>query len=65
MNSRPTALERAFELAATGEHQNASDVRLELRREGYSCDVIEGRSLLKQLTKICLEAKAAEERDPS
>ena len=60
---RPTVLERAFELARSGDCSSPSDIRDMLRREGY-IDVtsqIAGPTLLKQLRTLCRDA--AHEKD--
>jgi hypothetical protein len=55
---RQTVLERAFELARSGECASPSEIRDLLRREGYM-DVtsqIAGPTLLKQLRTLCRDA---------
>jgi hypothetical protein len=57
MTSRPTTLERAFTLARSGEYPGVSEIRTQLKAEGYSIHQIEGPSLLRQLREICTKAK--------
>ena len=52
MNSRQTALERAFELAVSGRFLLVKDIRTQLKVEGYQPDQIEGRALTRQLKEI-------------
>ena len=49
MDTRKTALERAFELASSGKCLNVTDIALRLKGEGYSIEQIEGPMLKKQL----------------
>ena len=53
MNSQPTALERAFQLARSGDCEDLTALRRRLRAEGYSRHLIEGRALIRQLNDIC------------
>lgn len=50
---RPTALERAFELARSGECASVSDIRVRLKAEGLSANQIEGPVLIRQLRDLC------------
>jgi len=61
MAQRPTTLERAFELARTGEYAGISDIRARLIEEGFAnaAGQLYGRSLVSQLKKICAESRAA------
>ena len=52
----PTALERAFILARSGDCSSATDIREALRREGYRSGEIEGPSLVRQLKALCVAA---------
>jgi hypothetical protein len=60
MNStiKPTELERAFQLARSGEHPNASRIRDQLRKEGFAGTQIEGASLCRQLNELCRKSGA-------
>jgi hypothetical protein len=55
--SRPTTLERAFELARTGEYGGIDEIRDVLQAEGYTLSQLDGPSLRNQLRKLCVEAK--------
>lgn len=57
--SELSTLERAFALARTGSYANVSDIRTQLRAEGYYLAQLEGPSLQKQLRQICSDAKKA------
>lgn len=61
MNFRPTSLERAFELAKSGECKTVADIRKRLKDEGLSVAQIEGPRLTKQLRELCVESSAAAE----
>jgi len=51
------ALERAFQIAA-GCSSCVADIRAQLKAEGYDYRQLQGRSLMGQLRKIILKAKA-------
>lgn len=61
MNDRPTTLERAFQLAKSGECANVDQVRMRLKSEGYSDGQAhtKGPSIRGQLSKLCQAATAA------
>jgi hypothetical protein len=63
MTHRPTTLERAFELARSGSYATISDIRKQLKVEGFSDapSQISGPSMLKQLRKICEAARPVDE----
>ena len=53
MKPDATVLERAFELASSGDYENVGLLRKRLQYEGYAANEIDGPMLLKQLrTKI-------------
>jgi hypothetical protein len=56
-----SALERAFELARTGQYLSVEDLKKKLRAEGYSIATITGPTLLKQLRELI---KAARDSSP-
>jgi hypothetical protein len=58
MTFRQTTLERAFELARSGDYLHLADITKQLRAEGYAVNQLEGGSLRKQLRLICTEAQA-------
>ncbi|WP_425993719.1 hypothetical protein [Caulobacter sp. DWR1-3-2b1] len=62
MTNRPTTLERAFQLARSGEYSTISDIRRQLKIEGFSDapSQISGPSMLKQLRKLCEAARPEE-----
>jgi hypothetical protein len=61
MSSHITPLERAFALAKTGEYPGISELRIQLKAEGYSTVQLEGPSLLRQLRAICQAARPPSE----
>ena len=58
MNSRPTTLERAYELARSGECATVSDIRDRLKRERFEsiAGQVSGRTLTEELRRLCREA---------
>ena len=60
MGSNKTSLERAFELAETGDCENVSHILRRLKTEGYAVHQIVGRTLKKQLAALI--AKAADDK---
>lgn len=54
----PTALERAFQLAQTGEFAGLGAVIDRLRAEGFSVIQIEGPLLRRQLRELCAASRA-------
>ena len=56
MDPNKTTIERAFELARSGQCKTISEIRQQLKIEGYNQDRIEGRSLLLQLRTLMAEA---------
>jgi hypothetical protein len=64
MNQHKTTLERAYELASSGECSGIGDVRAALTRERFS-DVagqLYGPTIQKQLNRICREACKVKEQ---
>lgn len=61
MSSQPTVLERAFDLANSGEYAGVAEIRLQLRAEGYATHQLEGPSLLRQLRDLCAASRKAKE----
>jgi hypothetical protein len=57
MITAPTALERAFELAKSGEVSSIPDIKLALRSEGYSIAQLEGPMLIRQLRALISTAQ--------
>ncbi len=67
MDTRPTELERAFQLAKSGECQSVDEIRKKLCLEGYYATQVTGKGLLKQLQGIIaaeLEARGAARERP-
>ena len=64
MTSRPTTLERAFTLARTGEYAGVSEIRAQLKAEGYAMQQMEGPSLMKQLRELCAAAREGRADQP-
>jgi hypothetical protein len=52
-----TALERAFQLARSGQVSGLSEIVKALSREGYSANQIEGPALRRQLTGLIEAAR--------
>ena len=60
MTPRPTAIERAYQLAKNGEHTGVATIKLELKREGFA-DVdaqLYGPTMRMELRKLCERARA-------
>ncbi|KQW67071.1 hypothetical protein ASE17_20340 [Phenylobacterium sp. Root77] len=57
MTFKQTTLERAFELARTGEFRTVSELSKQLKIEGYNLVQIEGDMLKRQLRGICEHAQ--------
>jgi hypothetical protein len=52
MDPTVTALERAFQLAKTGNYVSVAEIKIRLNVEGYSAAQITGRELSKQLQAL-------------
>ena len=52
MPDRPSLVERAFELARSGDYASITALRDQLRAEGYNQNLLEGPTLLKQLREL-------------
>jgi hypothetical protein len=62
MDPRTTELERAFQLAKSGECRSVDEIRKKLSSEGYYATQVTGKGLLRQLQGIIaaeLEARNA------
>jgi hypothetical protein len=57
MNQSKTALERAFEMARSGQYATLSDLSRALSREGYSATQLEGGTLRRQLGALIKASK--------
>jgi hypothetical protein len=62
-NFRPTTLERAYELARSGECRTVGDIKTRLQHEGHERvqDRLYGGSLTSALRKLCLAHYVAPE----
>jgi hypothetical protein len=58
MTDRPAALERAFDLARSGEFANVSEVRERLAAAGFSGRQVEGPLLARQLLGCVTQPEA-------
>jgi hypothetical protein len=58
MSNYPTTLERAFDLARSGQYSSISDLKKQLMAEGLTISQLTGPSLLKQLTALIRDAAA-------
>ncbi len=57
MSSRPTTLERAFDLARSGDCHTIPELRKRLKAEGHSEQQISGSVLMRQLRELFALAK--------
>ena len=62
MKPHTTSLERAFELAKSGQCLTVVHIRTKLKAEGYDFRQLEGRALSKQLVEIMQKARANADR---
>lgn len=62
-NFRPTTLERAYELARSGQCRTVGDIKTRLQQEGHERvqDRLYGGSLTSALRKLCVEHYIAPE----
>jgi hypothetical protein len=58
MTPNVSALERAFQLAKSGRVGGITDIRAQLKREGYDNSVVEGRLLRSQLKALIESARS-------
>ncbi len=61
MTLDPTQLERAFSLARSGKYAGITEIRAQLRAEGYSATQLEGPTLLRQLRALCIATRTSSE----
>jgi hypothetical protein len=57
MDQGTTALERAFELARSGDHRSIDQIKQRLRAEGYSDAQVTGGTLSRQLRALIRSAR--------
>lgn len=62
MDFRDTPLERAFQLARTGEFSGVGAVVDRLRVEGFSVTQIEGPLLKRQIRDLCAASRTAKDK---
>ena len=65
MPFQPTPLERAFELARSGEYAGVAEIRKQLKAEGLSALQLSGPSLGRQLRDLCQAARQTPESAPA
>jgi hypothetical protein len=65
MQPHVTSLERAFQVAKSGNAASMDDIRRLLKNEGYPVDCLDGPSLRRQLTTLMTDAKARAARNPA
>jgi hypothetical protein len=59
MDSSIKTLERAFQLARSGEVRSNEEIKKALKREGYNPAYLYGRALQKQLNALMKKANSA------
>jgi hypothetical protein len=64
MDHRLSTLERAFQIARSGEVLDIQQLKRAVKKEGYAADQIHGRALSKQLRTIIAAATPATPRQP-
>lgn len=67
MSFRPTAIERAYDLAKQGACRTVSDVKQRLREEGYERiqDSLYGASITRDLRRLCQENWTSPDDEPA
>lgn len=60
----PTVIERAFELARSGQYAGVHEIRKQLLAERFVVLQLTGPVLLKQLRRACAEARGDPARSP-
>jgi hypothetical protein len=58
--AQPTALQRAFTLARTGNYR-IGEIKTQLKAEGFDMAQLYGPALMRQLREICTSAQDAAE----
>jgi hypothetical protein len=61
MTMTMTTLERAFDLAKSGEYESVTEIRAKLKAEGYTLSQLEGPSLNRQLRDLCKASRPVAE----
>jgi hypothetical protein len=62
MDQNVTSIERAFQLAKSGDCASISDIKKSLQRDGYTAGQITGPLLLKQLRVAIRESQGTVEQ---
>ena len=57
MQANLSALERAFQLARSGQVTDVKDIKAQLKREGYDLGPIIGSVLIRQLQRVIKAAR--------
>ena len=57
MEANLSALERAFQLARSGQVTDVRDIKAQLKREGYDFGQITGSALIRQLQGVIKAAR--------
>lgn len=67
MDTRKTALQRAFELAQTGKYLNVLEIIKRLKAENYNAEQVQGPALKKQLIQLIEKSRKSNDgtRGPS
>jgi hypothetical protein len=60
MNSKPTAIERAFQLAKSGRYASVANLRKTLEAEGYPKEHFSGPTMRKQLEGLIRSAQGSQ-----
>jgi hypothetical protein len=58
MQLNKTCIERAFELAKSGEYPTVGDIRKQLKAEHFDCAQVADRTISKQLKSLIIDAMA-------
>jgi hypothetical protein len=62
MDQNVTALERAFQLARSGDYTSVENIKKQLSLEGYSATQVTGKTLMKQLVALIRAARTGHPR---
>jgi hypothetical protein len=65
MEPNVSTIERAFQLAATGRFLTVTEIKLQLSREGYRHELVDGPELSRQLIAAMTKARAARTAKPN
>jgi hypothetical protein len=64
INSRSSTVERAYELARSGQFRTVSEIKIRVRAEGYydALAQLEGRTISADLRRLLAAARASPEQ---